>query len=1190
MKSLRILSLVKFSARYACLGMALAAAISAHAQTTYTYSGTAGGTFNWSAGANWAPSAPVSSLDTTISFTGVLAASDSYFSNNDLGNFLLNRLTIANTGTAPAGTLTLQGGTLEFVNSTAALSPTLLVNMGANPPAVAINNNILLTNNLSVTANNAFTIGGAISGGGNLIKSTGSTAALTLTAVNTYTGATTLGTAGSAATASVLTLSGANGSILNTSSITVNGSGSQLNLDYTGVAAGAVDRVANSMAVTLSTGGELRMNGTNTAATNSTETFGTLTLGTGTGTVSINNPSTGASSDTLTASGFSRGSNFATALVRGTSLGIGAIPNSRLILTSQAGLTQIGTSTSGTGVDTGSVKNLTIVPYLIGATGATGVGTNFVTYDTATGLRRLGTDEQSLVSVGATGDNVKSAVGANSVTGAQTFNSLLVGAGASSATPTTAATTVTGNGNSLTITSGALANVATAATGASTVTGFSSIIFGTTGANEAVITNTNVTAGGSLSIDSAIDTATAGGGLTKAGAGVVILSASNLYTGATTINQGALQIGNGTTGSLNASSIVTVTPQGTLSTNLANNGVMTNTIINNGTISKTVGANVNELSGGISGTGAVTVNLSGSVLAFSGAGTKTYSGATTVNDGALRAVGNVLSTASAINLTPNASPANATLQLRANTSTTFNSGAITLAFAGTTGRSVTLDVANFTSGTNQTLTMSSAVAITNSSGAGANTVNVSGANGYTLALGVVNTNTGSSGAPIIFNATTDFSISSLNVGQTNSVTTYVGSGNISLGTITNTVGSSRNTALNIGGSASNIFTGGSSGGPIFSSAGTAATLTGSVSLNGVTSVSGSNASNNAALVFNLNSGTLNVNNASALGDGLKAFVRNLNLAGGTIDATAGDINVTDSGTKLTTNINDNFSFGGTNDLNLGTGAVTLGNATTGAAGTTRTITTNLTTKALTIGGVISNGANATPTTGLTKEGTGTLILGGANAYTGQTTVNDGTLLVNNATGSGLGSGNAVVGIAGKLGGTGSFSGSVTVNTGGTLAPGASIQTLGSGTVSLNTGSTFAYEVDSGVALGVGADLQKVTGDLNLSGTVTLTFADLNATPTAFALGTTFTLINYSGSWNNGLFTYNAATVADGAIFNTGLNLWELDYNATTGGSNFSGEYAGANFVNITVVPEPSTFLLLAAGGMATLFFRRRRRA
>ncbi len=160
---------------------------------------------------------------------------------------------------------------------------------------------------------------------------------------------------------------------------------------------------------------------------------------------------------------------------------------------------------------------------------------------------------------------------------------------------------------------------------------------------------------------------------------------------------------------------------------------------------------------------------------------------------------------------------------------------------------------------------------------------------------------------------------------------------------------------------------------------------------------------------------------------------------------------------------------------------------------------------LTIEGVISNQGVDTGKTFVNKVDAGTLTLKADNTYEGTTNVNAGTLLVNNASGSGLGSGNTVVD-GGTLGGTGSFTGAVTVNSGGTLAPGASIETLGSGTVNLNTGSTFAYEVNSGVASSVGADLQPVAGDLNLSGAVTLTLADL--TPVACRLWDWHHLLSY----------------------------------------------------------------------------------
>lgn len=242
-------------------------------------------------------------------------------------------------------------------------------------------------------------------------------------------------------------------------------------------------------------------------------------------------------------------------------------------------------------------------------------------------------------------------------------------------------------------------------------------------------------------------------------------------------------------------------------------------------------------------------------------------------------------------------------------------------------------------------------------------------------------------------------------------------------------------------------------------------------------------------------------------------------------------------------------------------------------------------------GVLSGGVAGTTPSGLTKTGLGTLELTGENTYGGPTYVAAGTLLVNNASGSGLGTGNVTV-VGGKLGGTGSFTGSVVVAAGGTLAPGASIATLESGALSFTASSTFAYEVDSDVALAVGADLQKVTGNLSLDGVVTLTLANLDTTPVAFALGTTFSLINYTGTWNGGLFTVNGNAISNNGTFSALGNTWQLTYNAAEGGLNFSGEYFGGSdsFVNIVAVPEPSTWALLALGLTAVAVLRRRRLA
>ncbi len=291
---------------------------------------------------------------------------------------------------------------------------------------------------------------------------------------------------------------------------------------------------------------------------------------------------------------------------------------------------------------------------------------------------------------------------------------------------------------------------------------------------------------------------------------------------------------------------------------------------------------------------------------------------------------------------------------------------------------------------------------------------------------------------------------------------------------------------------------------------------------------------------------------------------------------------------------DNGFGSGTNAIVTVLGTANSGvGVTIGSTGGARSLNNAFTLEsgvALTVGG-----AGAMTLSG-TLSGAGSLVvnqnttLTAANTYTGTTTVNAGTLLVNNASGSGLGSSGVVVN-GGTLGGTGDFTGAVAVNSGGSLSAGSSIGTLGSGAVTLGDNSTFAYEVDSSAALSVGADLLKVTGNLNLNDTVTLTLNDLAGSPVAFALNTTFSLINYTGTWNNGLFTVGGNAIADGGFFTLGLNTWQLDYNASTGGSNFSGEYFGSgSFVNMTaVVPEPQSWVLLGLGLATMVVFRRRRR-
>jgi hypothetical protein len=197
-----------------------------------------------------------------------------------------------------------------------------------------------------------------------------------------------------------------------------------------------------------------------------------------------------------------------------------------------------------------------------------------------------------------------------------------------------------------------------------------------------------------------------------------------------------------------------------------------------------------------------------------------------------------------------------------------------------------------------------------------------------------------------------------------------------------------------------------------------------------------------------------------------------------------------------------------------------------------------------------------------------------------------------------------VGATATLGGTGTFNmaaanGSNAKNTfvNGIVAPGDPTLSAGigvlamqTGTLGFNAGSTFASQVDSSAALSAGADLLQVIGDLSLAGTVGLTLADVATSPLAFAPSTTFSLLNYTGGWNGGLFSYAGAPVPDGGTFTAGLNTWQLDYGATSGGSNFSGAHTAGSFVNISivVVPEPEAIALAGLGAALAAWHARRR--
>lgn len=177
----------------------------------------------------------------------------------------------------------------------------------------------------------------------------------------------------------------------------------------------------------------------------------------------------------------------------------------------------------------------------------------------------------------------------------------------------------------------------------------------------------------------------------------------------------------------------------------------------------------------------------------------------------------------------------------------------------------------------------------------------------------------------------------------------------------------------------------------------------------------------------LNAGTLNLGNATALGAS-GALVIN----GGTIDNTSGAAITTPNYVRT---FNADFTFTGSNNLNLGSGSTSLGSA----AGTVRTITTSAGT--LTLGGVISDGSTGN---GITKSGNGNLILSGVNLFSGPTTITAGTLrlgasgtsLANGALGSNASGTTVQSGATLDLGGFITYAESITISGAGVGGIGA----------------------------------------------------------------------------------------------------------------------------------------------------------
>ncbi|MBF0479199.1 MAG: autotransporter-associated beta strand repeat-containing protein [Candidatus Omnitrophica bacterium] len=1137
--------------------------------------------------------------------TLTLSGANTFSGGVTVSNGVLN---INNASALGTGTFTISGGAID--NTTGGLITNSNNNTQAWNGDFAFNDhadldlgtgNVTLGGNRVVStatiAGKTLTVGGAISGGYTLTKNSGGN--LVLSGANTYTGLTTV-------SAGTLTLSGDNSSA--SGGVTVSGTG-WLNINSATALGTGTFTISSGGTINNSTSGLITNTKNNTMAWNGDFTFrGTKPLDLGTGAVTLGaniNISVIYGAASLTIGGAIGDGGHAYTL---TETGGGTSCN--LILAGNntyTGVTTIAThanpgvvtlsgdnsaASGGVTMASGSILNINSATAL--GTGtftinggyidntSTGAITNsknntmvwngdFIYYGTkdlnlGTGAVTLGANRQitfiygsgrSLTIGGPIGDSGNGYTLNIVNTG---FNQLIL----SGASTFTGGTTI-GGGNIQLNNANALQNSTVTVNSANGLTFGPSIgtftLGGLAGSSNFALTDTGAAAvtlqvgqNNSSTTYSAVMSG-ANGAVTKQGTGILIFDHANTYTGATTISGGTIQSG------INApfaSGSVSIAANTTLDLQTFNLGAGGTSFANNGTI---------KLYGDQTISNAPTLNAGSSVEYTATAGSRniqnwtynnsilkfTGSGGTMVVNASKTVSGFALGAGAAGKIT-----SGQTLTVNGNFTSTATTGSHATLSAVTGGSRANMPVSgaatvNYVDGTD--IDSSGGTAVDNSTGGAAtNTVNWLGRKTCTW----TGTNSGnwnvaanwggtlpSAGDDLVFPAggsnkstNNDFTADT----TFNSITLSGGAGGYTLAgnsaIITTSITDSDTSSTNV---ISMVMKGTAA----LTKSGAGGTLT----LSGANTFSGG---------VTLSNGILNINHASALGTGT------FTITGGAFDNTSGS--PITSSTNNAMNWSGLFTFSDSKTLDLGTGAVVL-------SGNTTIQVTNGVGAGLTVGGAISGGFS------LTKNWTGTLILNGANSYSGGTVINSGTLTLagNNTTSGGvaLSGGRLNINHASALGSgtfaitSGAFdntSGSPIVSStnnamnwnGSFTFSNTNTLDLGTGAVTLGGNSSVSVSAGAGAGLTVGG---AISGGFSLSKNWTgkLILSGANTFSGATTISSGFIQLNNANALQNSTVTVNSA---NGLAFGPSIGTFTLG--GLAGASNFSLLDTGSAAVTLQV--------------------------